>query len=371
MSTTLPSIAVLLGTRPDAIKLAPVISELRARRLSTLVLSTGQHAEMVDQVLAVFGLAPDRDLRLMRAGQSLDYVLSASITGIGRFLAEAHPRAVVVQGDTTSTLGAALAAFHAGIGVAHVEAGLRSHHLGQPFPEEMNRRITSHLARWHFAPTEQAAENLRREGINEDVHVTGNTVVDALRTILATEPPLPADLHEFIASAPYILATAHRRESWSGEIEQVARALRAVLAELPEHRLVFATHPNPVAREPIERVFGDEPRARLIQAMDYPAFLRLLSGADLAVTDSGGIQEEGPTLGIPVIVTRAVTERQEGVSAGAVRLVGTDEEAIRQSALELLTDEAARRAMTDVGGDLYGDGRAARRIVDVLAGEVG
>jgi UDP-N-acetylglucosamine 2-epimerase (non-hydrolysing) len=371
MSIERPTVAVLLGTRPEAIKLAPVILELRRRNVPTVVVSTGQHARMVDQVLDPFGIRPDRDLRLGREGQSLDYVLSASIVGVGRFLVEECPAVVVVQGDTTSTLGTALAAFHAGTGIAHVEAGLRSHHARLPFPEEMNRQVTSRLTRWHFAPTQQAADNLRREGITEHVHVTGNTVVDALRMILATEPPLPADLEAFVNAGPYILATAHRRESWLGEIEGVARALRVVLDRQPLHRLVFATHPNPVAREPIERVFDGEPRARLVQAIDYPAFLRLLSGAALAVTDSGGVQEEGPTLGVPVLVTRLVTERHEGVRAGSVRLVGTSEMAIASAVIELITDANARRSMTAASRELYGDGQAARRIVEVLAAEVG
>jgi UDP-N-acetylglucosamine 2-epimerase (non-hydrolysing) len=368
MSSDQP-VAVLFGTRPEAIKLAPVILQLRARSVPTLVISTGQHETMVGQVLRPFDIAVDHDLFLMREAQSLDYVLSASVAGLGELLDHRQPSVVVVQGDTTSTLGAALAAFHADIPVAHVEAGLRSYNARLPFPEEMNRRLTSMLARWHFAPTQRAADNLRAEGIVEHVHVTGNTVVDALRLILAQEPHLPPSLHDFV-EGPLIVATAHRRESWDGGIERVARALSRVLAELPEHRLLFATHPNPLARDPVERVFAAEPRARLVQAIEYPAFLRILSWAQLAVTDSGGIQEEAPTLGVPVIVTRQVTERPEGVDAGAVRLVGTNEESIVSSALELLTDEGARHAMTHAGRTLYGDGAAARRIVDVLAAEV-
>ena len=363
-------IAVLFGTRPEAIKLAPVILELRSRGLPTLVMSTGQHETMVGQVLRPFDITVDHDLFLMREAQSLDYVLSASVAGVGELLEHRRPSIVVVQGDTTSTLGAALAAFHAGIPVGHVEAGLRSHHSRLPFPEEMNRRLTSMLVRWHFAPTQRAAENLRAEGISERVHVTGNTVVDALKHMLAQEPALPPRLAGFIGEGPLILATAHRRESWDGGIMRVAGALRRVLDALPDHRLIFATHPNPVARQPVEAAFADQPRAMLVQAIEYPAFLRLLSCSQLAVTDSGGIQEEAPTMGIPVIVTREVTERPEGVDAGAVRLAGTDEEKIVDSAIELLTDEAARRAMTTAGRTLYGDGAAARRIVDVLAAEM-
>jgi UDP-N-acetylglucosamine 2-epimerase (non-hydrolysing) len=364
------SIAVLLGTRPEAIKLAPVILELRARSVPTIIMSTGQHETMVGQVLRPFDITVDHDLFLMREAQSLDYLLSASVAGVGELLDHRRPAVVVVQGDTTSSLGAALAAFHANIPVAHVEAGLRSQHPRLPFPEEMNRRLISMLARWHFAPTERAAANLRAEGITEHVHVTGNTVVDALNVILAQEPALPSPLAGFVGEGPLILATAHRRESWNGGIGRVAHALRDVLESVPDHRLLFATHPNRAAREPVEAVFRDEPRAMLVQAIEYPAFLRLLSSARLAVTDSGGIQEEAPTLGVPVIVTREVTERPEGVDAGAVRLVGTDVDQIVASAMELLTDEEARRQMTQAGRTIYGDGSAARRIVDVLAAEV-
>ncbi|MGH2383492.1 MAG: non-hydrolyzing UDP-N-acetylglucosamine 2-epimerase [Candidatus Limnocylindria bacterium] len=342
---------------------------LKSRRMPTVVLSTGQHEEMVAQVLRPFGINIDHDLHLMREAQSLDYVLSASIAGIGDFLQRTAVRAVVVQGDTSSTLGASLAAFHADAPVAHVEAGLRSHNITIPFPEEMNRRLTSQLARWHFAPTKGAAENLRMEGITEGVHITGNTVVDAVRHILEEPVPLPEQLRSFVTKGPVIVATAHRRESWNGGIERVARALRTVLSEFQEYRLVFATHPNPLARQPVETIFRDEPRALVVQALEYPSFIRVLSQATLAVTDSGGIQEEGPTLGVPVMVTRDVTERPEGVEAGAVRLVGTDETTILEGARELLVDHAARHAMAAVGRALYGDGRAAGRIVEVLNSE--
>ena len=369
MATTRP-IAVLFGTRPEAIKLAPVILELRGRGIPTIVISTGQHETMVGQVLRPFDITVDHDLFLMREAQSLDYLLSASVAGVAELMDHRRPQAVVVQGDTTSTLGAALAAFHADVPLAHVEAGLRSYNPRLPFPEEMNRRLTSMLAHWHFAPTQRAADNLRSEGITENVHVTGNTVVDALRRILAGEPRVPRDLADFVSDGPLIVATAHRRESWDGGIARVARALRRVLDQLPDHRLLFATHPNPIAREPVEQAFHAEPRARLVQAIEYPAFLRILSWARLVISDSGGIQEEAPTLGVPVIVTRQVTERPEGVDAGAVRLVGTNEESIVASALEILTDESSRYQMTHGGRMLYGDGVAAQRIVDILAAEV-
>lgn len=363
-------ILVLFGTRPEAIKLAPVITELRARDVPTLVVATGQHRDMVAQVLDLFDLAPDHDLALMRERQSLDHVLTSVVAGVGALLAEVRPRAMVVQGDTTSTLGGALTAFHHRVPLAHVEAGLRSGSLALPFPEEMNRRVASIVATWHFAPTEGAAANLRREGITEGVVVTGNTVVDALRHISDRTASRTSELAAFAAEGPLILATAHRRESWDGGIQRIAEALRDVLQEMDDHRLVFATHPNPIARAPVEALLSNEPRARVVTALDYPEFIGLLSRARLAITDSGGVQEEGPTLGVPVIVTREVTERPEGVQAGAVVLVGTDTERIRTLALDLLRHPGRREEMSRRGRGIYGDGEAARRIVDRLLADL-
>jgi UDP-N-acetylglucosamine 2-epimerase len=359
-------IAVLFGTRPEAIKLAPVILELRARRAPTIVVRTGQHRELVDSIVDLFGIEVDVDLDLMRPGQSLDYVLAGSVTGIGEALDRFQPRAVVVQGDTTSTIGASLAAFHRGIPLAHVEAGLRSFDLGLPFPEEMNRRVVSIVARWHFAPTAPAAENLKREGVQAEVIVTGNTVVDAMRMIGERQFDLPSDLDEFTRGQRFVLATGHRRESWQGGIAEVARAVGDVMDAEPDLRVVFVTHPNPIARGPVEAVLGDRPTARVLDALDYPAFLTLLQRAAFVVSDSGGVQEEGPTLGVPVLVTRSVTERPEGVTAGAVRLVGTDQQAVRSAMLELLRDPELSARMRAAGRGVYGDGRAAERIVEAL-----
>ena len=363
-------VAVLFGTRPEAIKLAPVIIALSARGVSPLVVITGQHRELVDDVLVRFGIQVDEDLNLMRPGQSLDYVLAEALRGVGHVLDTRRPRAVIVQGDTTSTLGATLAAFHRHVPVAHVEAGLRSHDIHLPFPEEANRRVVSLVARWHFAPTQRAAENLRAEGIQDGVHVTGNTVVDALRHFTREPLPVPVRLRRFVAEGPFILATGHRRESWGAPIGDVARALANVLEACPDLRLVFATHPNPKAHGPVKAALGSNPRARIVEAMSYPSFIGLLSRAMLAVTDSGGVQEEGPTLGVPVVVTRALTERPEGVAAGAVELAGTDMAAV-QEIVQRLVDDADRRArMAAAGRGVYGDGDAARRIADVLLAEV-
>lgn len=370
MPTTSAPVAVLFGTRPEAIKLAPVVLALEEAGVPHLVVTTGQHATMVTEVLDLFGIRPDADLELLQHGQSLDDMLARAIQRVGCLLDERKPSAVVVQGDTTSMLGSAIAAFHHGIGTAHVEAGLRSHDLGMPFPEEMNRRAASVLARWHFAPTQAAAENLRREGIAEDVHVVGNTVVDALRLIDPNRGSLPEPFSSFIGDAPFLLATAHRRESWHGGIAAVAGALRNVLATHTDLRLVFATHPNPVARAPVDEALGGEPRAMVVDALAYPTFLALLANARLAISDSGGVQEEGPTLGTPVLVTRSTTERPEGIEAGAVRLVGTDQETVRDAVTELLDAPGQLATMARSGGDIYGDGRAAGRIVDVLKREI-
>jgi UDP-N-acetylglucosamine 2-epimerase (non-hydrolysing) len=363
-------IGVLFGTRPEAIKLAPVIAELRSRNVPTLVIATGQHRDLVTPVLDLFEIRADHDLALMRDRQTLDYVLAGVVSGVGAIVGEARPAAMVVQGDTSSTLGGALASFHHRVPVAHVEAGLRSGSLDLPFPEEMNRRATSIVTRWHFAPTVGAADNLRREGFTDGVHVTGNTVVDALSHIGERARQTDSELSRFADEGPLILATAHRRESWHGGIERIATTLRLVLDELPDHRLVFATHPNPIASGPVREALGAEPRARVVTALDYAEFVGLLSRARLAVTDSGGVQEEGPTLGVPVLVTRQVTERPEGVDAGAVALVGTDPERIRALAVELLTRPERHDAMASAGRGIYGDGTASRQIVDRLLADL-
>jgi len=363
-------IGVLFGTRPEAIKLAPVIVELRRRAVPHVVIATGQHRDMVDPVLRLFDIRPDHDLTIMRASQSLDHVLSSVVNGVGELLDRSGLRALLVQGDTTSTLGGALAAFHHRVPLGHVEAGLRSGDLALPFPEEMNRRATSIVARWHFAPTASAADNLAREGITAGVSITGNTVVDALEQI-RSRASLGPDLAAAVERGPLIVATAHRRESWDGGIERIATALGGVLDELEDHVLVFATHANPLARQPVLDILGDDPRATIVGALEYPEFIALLGRARLAVSDSGGVQEEGPTLGVPVLVTREVTERPEGVAAGAVELVGTDQELIRDRSLALLRDFAARSAMAEAGRALYGDGAAAGRIVDTLLADLG
>lgn len=359
-------VAVLLGTRPEAIKLGPVVRAMRAVGLTVRVVTTGQHRELAAEVLPLFDVVPDDDLALMRPEQSLDYLLGRGIELIGDYLKRVNPAAVVVQGDTTSTLAAALAAFHHRIPIAHVEAGLRTHNMSLPFPEEMNRRVVSVLAYWHFAPTATAAENLAHEGIVDRVIITGNTVVDALHLILDRAPGLPSDIQHFVASGAYVLATAHRRESWGDGIRQIASAIRIIVERYPTLRAVFVCHPNPQARLPVEEILHDHPRIQLVGALPYPQFLKLLQGAAVVVSDSGGIQEEGPTLGVPVVVTRSVTERPEGVLAGAVWLTGVDTDQIVAAASAILDNPDAAANAAQQGRGLYGDGGAARRIALVL-----
>lgn len=362
-----PSAAVVFGTRPEAIKLAPVVLALRTSGFDVRAVTTGQHEALVREVLPLFGIEAAADLAIMKAGQSLDYVLGAVVQGLGTFLETWQPDVVVVQGDTTSTLAAALAAYHHRLPVAHVEAGLRTHDRWLPFPEEMNRRLTSDIARWHFAPTQHSADNLALEGITDGVEVTGNTVVDAVRHILdGPAAAMPDALAGFIAGRPYVLATAHRRESWGAGIGDIARALRTVSERRPDVPILFAAHPNPAARGPVDAMVGDVPGIRILDALPYPVFLRLLAGARLAVSDSGGVQEEGPTLGIPVVVTRTTTERPEGVDAGAVRLAGTDHDRIVADTLEILGSPEVHAAMAAAGHGLYGDGLASGRIAATL-----
>lgn len=360
--------AVIIGTRPEAIKLAPVVRELRDRGVDTVVIGTGQHRDLVDPVLDLFDIALDHDLQIMEPDASLNAVLSRAIERLGALLELLRPEVVLVQGDTTSALGGALAAFNAKIPVAHVEAGLRSHNLALPYPEEMHRRVISIVSTWHFAPTEHAAAELRAERVPGQILVTGNTVVDAVAHILSVRPAATEGL--VAPAAPYLLATAHRRESWGNPIRNIALALRDVLHEHPDLSLVFATHPNPRARDPVEEVLASEPRATVVGAMEYHDFLAVLRGAVLAVTDSGGVQEEGPTLGVPVLVTRAVTERPEGLAAGAVRMVGTGRTTIRRAVGRLLDDPGERSQMAAAGRGVYGDGSAGKRIAEALLADI-
>lgn len=359
----------ILGTRPEGIKLCPLILRLKvSAAFAARVCVTGQHREMLDQVLGAFRVRPDHDLNLMTPGQTLFQSTSRILASLEPVLREEAPEVVVVQGDTTTTLCGALAAFYHGASVAHVEAGLRTGDLRQPFPEEMNRVLTGRLASLHFAATEWAAENLRGEGVRpEDIFVTGNTGIDAVlwvRDELEQGRLTVAPMDGLDPSKKLIVVTAHRRESFGEGFERICRAL-AKLAERPDVQLVYPVHPNPQVQDPVNRVLRGSRNALLISPLEYVPFVDLMRRAYVLITDSGGIQEEGPSLGKPVLVLREKTERPEAVRAGTVRLVGTDEERIIAEAARLIEDRSAYEAMARVHNP-YGDGHACERIEAAL-----
>ncbi len=363
-------VLVVFGTRPEAIKLCALVRRLRSDpQFDTRVVVTAQHRSMLDQVLATFGVRPDYDLDLMTTRQTLGQLTGRVLSQIEPVLSREQPQMVVVQGDTTTTFAAGLAAFYAGVPVAHVEAGLRSGQIDSPFPEELNRVATSRFARLHFAASEEAADNLRREGVPPAwIMVTGNTGIDAVlyaRGALASgdvpQPQWPFPQ----AGRRLILATAHRRENHGKGIEQICRAL-AWLAERPDVEIAFPVHRNPNVRGPVSRWLGHLPNVHLLDPLDYQPFVDLLTRCDLIVTDSGGVQEEAPALGKPVLVLRENTERHEAVAAGVARLVGTDPVRIVREVCRLLDDPDHYRWMARPL-NLYGDGRAAERIVAALA----
>ena len=364
---------LVFGTRPEAIKLLPLIRDLRARPGITVRLCvTGQHRDMLDQILEEEGITADFDLDLMRPGQTLDALTARLLTGIGAVLDTEKPDRVVVQGDTVSALMGALAAHYRRIPVSHVEAGLRSGDLHNPWPEEANRRMIATLADQHFAPTRASAEALRRENVDPaTIHVTGNTAIDALlrmRTRIAEYPGLASgldDLAERFAGRRLILVTAHRRENVGAPLTAIAGAV-VRLAARQDVAFAIPVHANPAVRTTMERIVGGRDNVALLPPLDHPHFVRLLGLAHIVLTDSGGVQEEAPALGKPVLVLRETTERPEGVAAGTARLIGTEEERIVVEAARLLDDEAAYAAMARAHNP-YGDGRAAARIGAILA----
>jgi UDP-N-acetylglucosamine 2-epimerase (non-hydrolysing) len=359
-------ILLIFGTRPEAIKLCPVIRSLRERssRFRVVVCVTAQHRQMLDQVLQAFDVRPDHDLDLMLPGQTLFQSTSRILAGLEGVLAAEQPDLAIVQGDTTTTFCGALAAFYRNVPVAHVEAGLRTGDLRQPFPEEMNRVLTSHLTALHFAATEQAAENLRREGVaSRSIHVTGNTGIDAVlyvRDELAHGKLQGRDWTDLDSRKKLILVTAHRRESFGDGFERICRAL-AEIADRPGVQVVYPVHPNPNVQDPVRRYLAGHPNIRLIEPLSYVPFVDLMRRAYLLITDSGGIQEEGPSLGKPILVLREKTERPEAVEAGTVKLVGTDQQKIVREASRLIEDRALYDAMARVHNP-YGDGQASPRI---------
>jgi len=344
--------------------MAPVIMALRKEPWVDLItLSTGQHREMLAPILDFFGLAVDEDLDLMQPNQMLADLSARSLTALDRAIEHYGPEMVVAQGDTTTVAMAAIAAFYRHVQFAHVEAGLRTYDLLNPFPEEFNRTIATKVASLHFAPTARAADALRREGISEnDIVLTGNTVIDALFEALRRNPVLPFALPE---GKRILLVTLHRRESFGSAVRDVCKAIKHLLEAIDDIHVVWPVHLNPNVREPVTRAFKENDRVTLCEPLPYDAFVATMSRAHLILTYSGGVQEEAPALGKPVLVLRAVTERAEAVELGVVAMVGTDSQAIVSSAMALLTDEAAYRSMAG-GGSPYGDGHAAERIVAAL-----
>jgi UDP-N-acetylglucosamine 2-epimerase (non-hydrolysing) len=373
----MPKALFIYGTRPEAIKLAPVIIACRQRgRIEPVICATAQHRELLDEINQTFGLAPDFDLGLMRPDQALADLTARAIAAITEVLRKVAPAAAIVQGDTTSAMAGALAGFYQRTPIAHVEAGLRTYDLAAPFPEELNRQLIARVARWNLAPTEGAAQNLRREAVPvETILVTGNTAIDALRIVAGqdagdgpdpfTELGLPAPA----ASERLVLVTAHRRESFGAPFRDLCSALRTAADRWPDLRIIYPVHPNPNVRGPVGELLSDHPRIHLLDPIGYRRFVQLLRRAWIVVTDSGGIQEEAPGLGKPVLVMRETTERPEAVSAGTARLVGTAPSRILAAIQELHDDPAAYRSMASAENP-FGDGRAAERIEGRLAADL-
>jgi UDP-N-acetylglucosamine 2-epimerase (non-hydrolysing) len=370
----------IIGTRPEAIKMAPVIKALSARSdaFRSTVCATAQHREMLDQVAGLFGIVPDYDLDLMRAGQSPTQVASRILSGMERVLAEDEPDWVLVQGDTTTVMAASVAAFYQGVRVGHVEAGLRTGDKWQPFPEEINRRIAGVVADLHFAPTEKARQNLLDENVApETVLVTGNTVIDALRWVTSlsltdaarrqvVDAGLGATLNGALDDRRWVLVTAHRRENHGEPLEDICLALKDIADRYRGAiRIVYPVHPNPAVMETVHRMLGGVDEILLTPPLEYMPLVHVMKKCHLVLTDSGGIQEEAPGLGKPVLVLRQTTERPEGVDAGTVRLVGTSREDIVRRTCELLDDDDTYRAMATAVNP-YGDGHASGRIVDAI-----
>lgn len=365
-----PRVTIVLGTRPEAIKLAPVIRTFQAcKALRTRVVLTGQHREMVAQVMDLFGLKADRDLDLMAPRQTLTHVTCAALNGLREDFQAYPPQLVLVQGDTTTAFAAGLAAFYEQIPVGHVEAGLRTDNLLDPFPEEANRRLISQIASLHFAPTPKAELNLKASGVVGRLSVTGNTVIDALLLMAESAPDVCFDGLEW-QNQRVILATVHRRENWGDRLSDIASGMRQLLDRHPDTALLLPLHRNPTVREPLREMLGDHPRVVLTEPLDYDRLVAAMRGCTLLLTDSGGLQEEAPALGKPVLVLRRTTERPEAVEAGTARLVGTEPSTILEEASRLLDDADAYGAMSRAVNP-FGDGQASARILSLCREHLG
>ncbi|MDJ0615787.1 MAG: UDP-N-acetylglucosamine 2-epimerase (non-hydrolyzing) [Calothrix sp. MO_192.B10] len=356
---------IILGTRPEAIKLAPVIQVFQSfSGLETQVILTGQHREMVEQVMQLFNLSSDRNLEIMQHGQSLGDITCRSLQGLEKLFQQQQPALAIVQGDTTTAFAAALAAFYHKIPVGHVEAGLRTDNLFNPFPEEANRRLISQLTQLHFAPTPLAVDNLKASGVLGEIHLTGNTVIDALLKVAATEPACNVPGLEW-GKYRVLLATVHRRENWGEPLQGIAEGFLQILDKFPDTALLLPLHRNPTVREPLQALLGNHPRIFLTEPLDYGELVGAIARSHLLLTDSGGLQEEAPSLGKPVLVLRKTTERPEAVAAGTAKLVGTEPGQIVATTAQLLSDTTAYQTMANAINP-FGDGHAAERILQIV-----
>ena len=358
-------ILIIFGTRPEAIKMAPLVLRLR-QSLEVKVCVTGQHRQMLDQVLGLFQIVPDYDLNLMKPNQNLANLTAEVLNGVTQILQKIKFDWVLVQGDTTSTMAGAMAAFYQKVRVGHVEAGLRTYNLNSPFPEELNRQVTSKMARLHFAPTAENKQNLLKEGFSENnISITGNTVIDALLWVLEHSTPLDLALPIDLQQSRMILVTGHRRENFGEGFQQICEALQTIALQQPDVQIVYPVHLNPNVLEPVNRILSNLPNMHLLEPLEYPQFVHLMNQSALILTDSGGVQEEAPSLGKPVLVMRDTTERPEGVQAGTVKLVGANQRTIVDETIRLLNDSEAYRKMA-FAHNPYGDGTASNKIMDAL-----
>lgn len=358
-------IMLVFGTRPEAIKMCPIVLELKKRdKVEVVVCVTGQHREMLDSVMDIFGVHADYNLQIMKERQTLFDVTTAVLNGLKPILEQEKPDIVLVHGDTSTTFSAALACFYLNIPIGHVEAGLRTYNMQSPFPEEFNRQTVSKLAAYHFAPTETARRNLLKEMLASDkIYVTGNTAIDALKYTVSND--YQNELLQWVGTSRLILLTAHRRENLGEPMRSIFRAVKTIVEEYEDVKVIYPIHMNPAVREIADEILQENNRIRLVEPLDVVDFHNIMKRSYLIMTDSGGVQEEAPSLGIPVLVLRDTTERPEGIEAGTLRLVGTAEEDIYHECRLLLTDEQAYRTMSHAVNP-YGDGTAAIRIADII-----
>ncbi|MDC3416740.1 non-hydrolyzing UDP-N-acetylglucosamine 2-epimerase [Aquibacillus salsiterrae] len=359
-------VMTIFGTRPEAIKMAPLVLELKKRtdQFEPIVTVTAQHREMLDQVLDIFGITPDYDLNIMKSRQTLAEITTRALEGLDQVMKETKPDIVLVHGDTTTTFAASLAAYYNQIAVGHVEAGLRTWNKYSPYPEEMNRQLTGVMADLHFSPTEQSKQNLLKENKSlEHIYVTGNTAIDALKTTVSDDYSSP--ILDSLGDKRLVLMTAHRRENLGQNMEQMFRAIKRIVLAHDDVKVIYPVHLNPVVQETANQILGNDERIQLIEPLSVVDFHNFAARAHLILTDSGGVQEEAPSLGVPVLVLRDTTERPEGIEAGTLKLAGTDEDTIFNLANELLSSVAAHEKMAKASNP-YGDGQASARICDAI-----